>query len=517
MASAFWLLLAGAGIADGKTSNLQSKSYVIKKNGTYVFTPDEGYDGFTSINVDTQVALTTEKKSVVPSKQAQKVLPSAGVDALSEVDVEPIPDNYVDTSTATAGAPQILAPYTAFVQGKEVTGTMPTYDGSITDGGTIPTLYAPTIAISDKGVLTVTDNKNGSFADKYYLVINGIQGAAITNKTVDLTTVFADYAVGVYNVQARVTATNNMLQAADSSVLTYGVYAITYTLTHITATTAPTRILQGMTAEITLVADTDWYLPAQFTVNNASVVEYDLDTGKLVIGSPTGQVGVIIEGTQEAPIVAKGDIITIESKQYRVLNAVGNVAEVLCAYNTESLAFNSTSKTITFPNGRTGQQYQGSDLDTYLNETFYATLSATMQTAIVPKLIEQNMFSTLDVKPNTGSYYKVQNSGGSITYKVFESKVSVGTRNIYLLDFADVLAYNNVDPITGILTSTQISQMFQSTSSKEFFFRSSYYSQDTYLWGCSSSGNIISLYFAFREPARPAFQIDLSKVEWSKA
>ncbi len=220
MASAFWLLLAGAGIADGKTSILQTKNYIVKKNGTYVFTPDEGYDGFKSVGLDAQVALTTEKKTVTPTKETQKILPSDGVDALSEVDVEAIPDNYIDTDDGTAAEPQILAPYTAFVKGKKIAGTMPTYDGSVTGGtkGAKPQLNAPTISISGRQLKITNPSTNGNFAEGYKIFVDGVEKSTQEASTVDLYTYLDEE--GTYHLSAAVTAAQ-FEDSAQSTSLNY--------------------------------------------------------------------------------------------------------------------------------------------------------------------------------------------------------------------------------------------------------------------------------------------------------
>ena len=164
--------------------------------------------------------------------------------------------------------------------------------------------------------------------------------------------------------------------------------------------------MQGTQAEITVAADTDYFLPADITIGNASIVEYDITTGKLVIGKATGEVSVTIEGVQDKPIVVKGKIITIEGKQYRVLNTNGAVAEVLCLYSASYLRYDSTGTTVVFTGGARRLQYRGSTLDVYLNETFFATLSATMQAAIVPKAISQDMWDESSTAPSSGTYYR---------------------------------------------------------------------------------------------------------------
>ena len=457
-----------------------------------------------------EVVPVLEDVTVAPSTEAQVETPSEGYCGIGQVNI----------GAVTADIDANIVPEN-IKEGVSILGVVGTLSGG---SGETLSLYAPTIAISDTGVLTVTDTRNGAFADKYYLVIDDVQGAEIVNKTVDLTTVFADYAVGVYNVKVRVTSPNNELLAADSTVLTYGVYSITYTLTHVTASTAPTRIQQGTQAEITLAANTDWFLPAEISVANASIVEYDITTGKLVIGKATGEVSVTIEGTQDQPLVGKGKIITIEGKRYRVIKVAGNVAEVLAMYDAStSQVFNTTSKIVTFPSGRKGQQYQGSDLDTYLNTTFFATLSATMQAAIVPKVINQDMWNYIGSAPSNGTYYHLTYGSHGYYYQdnnlgVAYGTAEVGSRNIYALSVRDVLDYIGV-PENGDFTDTDIYQMFWNNNSSHSelpWLRSAYVDNSTRVFivygynGYLGTGSNDAA-----NNTRPAFQIDLSKVEWT--
>ena len=320
MASAFWLLLAGAGIADGKTSILQTKNYIVKKNGTYVFTPDEGYDGFKSVGLDAEIPT-------------------------------------LDTSDGTLEPQKMLAGTIGYSQDQRMVGTIPTYDGAIMN------------------------------------------------------------------------------------------------------------------------------------------------------------------------FAAKGDLITIEGKQYRVLNTNGAVAEVLAMYDAStSQVFNSTSKIVTFPSGRKGQQYQGSDLDTYLNETFFATLSATMQAAIVPKAIKQDMWGYSSAAPSSGTYYH-QTYGSSNRYYYDNSSgvpygtAEVGSRNVYALSVRDVLDYIGV-PENGDFTDTDIWQMFwndNSSHSEQYLWLRSAYgnNSDTAVILYGSLGFFSDINYNRSYSVRPAFQIDISKVEWT--
>lgn len=224
--------------------------------------------------------------------------------------------------------------------------------------------------------------------------------------------------------------------------------------------------------------------------------------------------------------VVKGDLITIESKQYRVLNVNDTVAEVLAMYNAStSQAFNATSKTVKFTSGYTGQQYKGSDLDTYLNETFFATLSVTMQAAIVPKTINQDMWKYSSSVPNSETYYR--QTFGSDTRYYFDSDKSfgyygtseVGTRNVYALSIRDVIDYLGV-VANGDFADTDIWQMFwnRSTNIEEYpYLRSADRNNFNYAFYVSGyNGYLDSSYSYFTRFACPAFQIDLSKIAYTK-
>lgn len=185
------------------------------------------------------------------------------------------------------------------------------------------------------------------------------------------------------------------------------------------------------------------------------------------------------------------------------------------------LYFNTTNKTVTFTGGATGQQYKDSDIDTYLNETFFATLSATMQEAIVPKAINQDMWNYSSSAPSSGTYYHL--TYGSKNNYYFDSNfgtAEVGSRNVYTLSVRDVLDYLSV-VANGDFADTDIWQMFWNDSSKHsgqnFWLRSA--SSDDYNSAFRVSGvygylSDINYNNSFR--VRPAFQIDLSKIAYTK-
>lgn len=219
--------------------------------------------------------------------------------------------------------------------------------------------------------------------------------------------------------------------------------------------------------------------------------------------------------------VVKGDLITIENKQYRVLNVNDTVAEVLAMYDAStSQQFNATSKTVAFTGGATGQKYQGSDLDTYLNETFFATLSATMQVAIVPKAIKQDMWSYSSSAPSSGTYYHL--TYGSNNNYYFDSNfgtAEVGSRNVYALSVRDILDYLGV-AANGDFADTDILQMFWNRSTiiiDYIWLRSAYRNGVNYvLCAYGQSGNLNDYSYYNKYKVRPAFQIDLSKIAYTK-
>ena len=95
--------------AVNKTLTAQEQNYTIPK----------GYHSGTG-----SVSISPESKTATPTKAQQTISPTSGK-VLTSVIVEAIPAQYVDTSSATATADQILDGSTAFVGGELVEGTMP--------------------------------------------------------------------------------------------------------------------------------------------------------------------------------------------------------------------------------------------------------------------------------------------------------------------------------------------------------------------------------------------------------
>lgn len=105
---------------------------------TISYTIPKGYHSGTGT-----VQIVLETKTVTPTKSAQDITPTAGK-VLGKVTVAAIPDKYVDTTSATATAGDILTSKTAYVGGAKVTGTMPNNGAT---GGSIDGLNNTSVTI----------------------------------------------------------------------------------------------------------------------------------------------------------------------------------------------------------------------------------------------------------------------------------------------------------------------------------------------------------------------------------
>ena len=103
------------------------------------------------------VKIVLETKTVTPTKSKQTITPTSGK-VLSQVTVEAIPDNYIDTTDADAAATHILDGKFAYVDGVKVEGSMPnngsmskTIDGLTSTSVSVPAGYTTggTIRLTD--------------------------------------------------------------------------------------------------------------------------------------------------------------------------------------------------------------------------------------------------------------------------------------------------------------------------------------------------------------------------------
>ena len=228
------------------------------------------------------------------------------------------------------------------------------------------------------------------------------------------------------------------------------------------------------------------------------------------------------------PLAVKGDLINMDldgngNKTYRVLAMNGNVAKVLGMSDiSTSQKYNATSKIGTFTNGTTGQLYAGSDLDTYLNTTWYNTLTSTVKAAIVPESRTQYMYQYYDEPntPNTPTYtYQYQYNWSDSDYENLNltDSILIGNRNIFALDLKDIFDYFG----KVCITSNELMELWTNQTSgvsDKYWWLSSANADDPGLaWGVRGGRGDLGHSVVGRAGAvRPAFNIDLSKTHFTK-
>lgn len=292
-------------------------------------------------------------------------------------------------------------------------------------------------------------------------------------------------------------------------------YAITATVTNGTATGANV-IHTGETVAVTIAANTGYNLPDTVAVTGASQT-WNKETGTLTLSNPTGAVTVSAVCVA-VTYPAKGDLITIESKQYRVLKITNTVAEVLAMYDSSaSQAFNTSVNSNVYAN---------SSLDVYLSRTFYNSLSTAMQNAIVAKTFQQDSWrwkgGTSAIANYAGTFQPTNNYTLSLMSTTYDSSIS---RKCYALSCQDVIDYlevtTSMSAADTTLTSENVWRMFwnQITSPGTIFpwLRSAYSgTTGTALYANGAYGYLNNSDVDYKSAVRPAFQIDLSKIEWTK-
>lgn len=214
------------------------------------------------------------------------------------------------------------------------------------------------------------------------------------------------------------------------------------------------------------------------------------------------------------PMPLKGDIITIENKQYRVLKMSGYVAEVLAMYDAGgSRKFGDNNI------------YAGSSLDEYCNSIFYGSLSSKVQSAIVPKTFKQDSWFRAS-EPGAVAYYNgtFLNSNNYILSLMSTSYGKSISRYCYVLSCQDVIDYLGVTVTMGFtdttLTSENVWKMFwnQTTSPGMTYpwLRSANSKYSDFAFRVTGSDGYLSSYdVSYARAVRPAFQINLLKIDWT--
>lgn len=242
---------------------------------------------------------------------------------------------------------------------------------------------------------------------------------------------------------------------------------------------------------------------------------YDIKKGRTLIG------GTGYDITFKSPMPVKGDLITMNldgtERQYRVLSVNGNVCKVLGMWDDFTSKYNETSTTTTF-GSTTAQKYEGSTLDTYLNTTWYNTLSTEAKNAIVPENVVQYCYQYYDEPntPNTPTYtYQHQYDWSDYDNVDNVGNVTVGERNVFVLDLKDIYDYMG----KVCITSDELMTMFWNSTtkvSKYPWLRSSDADLYTRAWFVNGHFGNLSRFAVTRSyVVRPALNLDMSKIQYT--
>lgn len=185
-----------------------------------------------------------------------------------------------------------------------------------------------------------------------------------------------------------------------------------------------------------------------------------------------------------------GTVLNIEGSEYVVLEQKeNNQALVMTADSIGHKKFQSNSRT----DGQNQSTYEGSEIDNYLENEWYNSLSYTMKSVIQATNIKQASYSndSPDTKQETGPNGQVYNT---ISRRTFLPSVS---------EIGKVVNLKNPDKMEAFLDGTHI---WTRDSCQE----EAYYAEYLNAYGGLSSYDV-----DFSISVRPVFVIDLSKVNYT--
>lgn len=244
--------------------------------------------------------------------------------------------------------------------------------------------------------------------------------------------------------------------------------------------------LPSGTYDISVKAKADEFLDSE----SSNVVEYTVP----ILPEKGNLISMNINGTEEI---------------FRVLKINNSIVEVFGNLRSESSIFASS-----------GHVYAGSELDVSLNIDFYNTLTETAKAAIVDKTFQQDKWFIDNSAGNP--VYQANREG--VDYVISLSSATFGepiTRHIYALSIQDIIDFLGATPeMTAentVITSENLQQQLIFPARVSTWL-SSAIDDGTTKYACFLSAPVAQFakYTATAiRTVRPAFQIDLRKIDWS--
>lgn len=215
--------------------------------------------------------------------------------------------------------------------------------------------------------------------------------------------------------------------------------------------------------------------------------DHIVETGENITKSDKKEVNVIAS-----------DMLDIEGTKYVVLEKRENNQALVMT--TRRLVDNKYFQSTARADGQNKNTYEGSEIDNYLENDWYNSLSSTMKAAIQPTNIKQASYKTYnkpDSKQETGPKGQVYNT---ISRHAFLPSVS------------------EIGKVVDLKNPNKVRAFLKSLNSSGFWTRDSYQGNARIVeFLDADEGGLFDCDVDFANDTRPAFVIDLSKVNYTEA
>ena len=247
-----------------------------------------------------------------------------------------------------------------------------------------------------------------------------------------------------------------------------------------------------------------------FTGNFANKVGESLGTVKMPDGSG---------GATDSEGVKAGSILKIEGNEYIVLEKKDNNQALVMAsnnINNKSFQYNYDRNTSLRPDGQYANTYEGSEVDNYLENEWYDSLSPIMKAAIQPTNLKQTFYDLDEEQVEyNGYYYNVKEYETDYRGQAY----NLINRHVFLPSLSEIgnlLGFPSMEENRQVIDNeafNKIKAIFKGTS---IWTRTSLSCKGTtaiYIRGTSGTPNGDLAHNS--NGIRPTFVIDLSKVEYT--